>query len=145
MATSHPTPEEFKQLCLREFAFLTEQFGFRIEPLPTGEIINPVQVRFVSPTTRVRVEGRCWGESIWVSLESLSGHWARLVDILAIRAPELVTLFTQRGDQRVLLQQAAMAIKENASDVLLGDFGLFDIVETHRQQLHQRLRDNTAT
>ena len=145
MATSHPTPEEFKQLCLREFAFLTEQFGFSTEPLPTDEIINPVQVRFVSPTTRVRVEGRAWGESIWVSLESLSGRWARLADILAVRAPELVALFTQRGDQRVLLQQAAIAMKENASDVLRGDFGLFDIVETHRQQLHQKLRDNEAT
>ena len=113
---------------MREFAFLTEQFGFGTEPLPTSEIINPVQVRFVSPTTRVRVEGRCWGESIWVSLESLSGCWARLADILAVRSPELVTLFTQRGDQRVLLRRAAISTKEHASDVLRGDFSLFDVV-----------------
>ena len=141
---SHPTPEEFKQLCLREFDFLMEQFGFSPEPLPTGEIINPVQVRFLSATTRVRVEGTAWGESIWVSFESLSGRWARLVDILAIRSPDLAAPFTQRGDQRVLVPQAAAAVREQASDVLRGDFSVFDVVELHRQQLHQGFRDNKA-
>jgi hypothetical protein len=138
-------PEEFKHLCFKEFAFLTEQFGFSSEPLPTSEITNPVQVRFVSLTTRVRIEGRAWGESIWISLESMSGRWARLVDILAIRSPQLIAQFRQRGDQRVLLRQAAIAVRENASDVLSGDFSVFDIVETHRKELHQRLRDDTAT
>ena len=141
MATSHPTADEFKQICLREFAFLSEQFGFTPEDLPSGEVINPVQVRFVNSTTRVCVEGRAWGESIWVSLESLSGRWARLIDILSIRSPDSAAPFAQRGDQRVLLPQAAAAMKAHASDILRGDFTVLDVVEVHRHQLHERLRE----
>ena len=63
--------------------------------------IKPAQQTL--PSRYVCNRGPSRARSLNISLESLSGRWAHLVDILAIRTPELVALFTQRGDQRVLL------------------------------------------
>src|SRR6266545_518365 len=87
LPSSHPSLEEFRRLCLAEFSFLTTELGFAVEPLPSDQLQNQFQVRFICSATRVIVEGRSFGSSIGVVLERLADGWCRLVDILALRSP----------------------------------------------------------
>src|SRR5207248_1830750 len=98
---------------------------FVVEPLPTDQLQNQFQVRFVSGATRVIVEGRSFGDSIGVVLERLAGGWSRLVDILALQSPTSAVPLLQEGDQRVLLRHAATLMRQHALDALRGEQDIF--------------------
>ena len=127
-----------------EFSFLTTELGFAVEPLPTDQLQNQFQVRFVGGTTRVIVEGRSFGTSICVVLERLDGGWSRLVDILALRSPESAAPLLRFGDQGVLLRHAATVMRQHALDALRGEQEIFRAAEAHRQQMIEKSRGHNA-
>jgi len=126
---SPPALEAFRNRARREFAFLQQEFGFREEPIPFDRhpYLNEFAVWFVSPTTRVVVEGINWGMNCRVALGGSGSLPAfenyDLGDLLALRRPDLAD--SPPKEQMEQLQHYAAALHESAQDVLGGDHSIF--------------------
>lgn len=131
--------EEFKDYCRVQFGFLLEEFGFQ-EEIVSGRFVNPFQVRFVSQTTQIIVEGINHGFGIDVLLGTREQYRGfTYADLLAIRNPNFEFVVAKPSDtseiQKPQLEQGAKALREYATDVLNGDFSVFPLLA---ERVHQR-------
>ncbi len=123
----NPGLEEFLRRARLEFGFLTTEFGFEEQTLPTGADVNEYQVRYVNATTLIRVEGINWGYGVNVMLEPKRQSIVRsktvlpLWSIVKLRRPDLYDALAI-GDQLEQLASHAIALRQCAEDVLRGHF-----------------------
>jgi hypothetical protein len=154
MMTNSPTLIEFKETVREAFGYLEREFAFRETEPPASHLeVNPFIVWFVNRTTLVQVEGISWGFAAQVTLGPVGSRdehatvplWA----VIKHRRPDLYEGFTRSPGQLGAVRDYARALREAASDVLRGDFGVFAsacaIVEDQgiqlRQRQHQERRD----
>ncbi|HJR58323.1 MAG TPA: hypothetical protein VJ813_02950 [Vicinamibacterales bacterium] len=148
--TTSPTVTEFTAAVREAFGYLAREFGFREVDPPAKELeLNPFLVRFVSPTTVVQVEGINWGFAAQVIVgpdggqEPLLPLWA----VIRLRRPDLYEEVMKSPGQLGEIRAYARALRETASDVLSGDFGVLAaahaIVEA--RGLQQRLSQAEET
>lgn len=127
----HFTPGDFRAACLWHFGCLIRDFGFKEEALPDQRFA----VSFVSQTTRVVVEGINYGFAIDVRLSDLDSTKMQYKsyafgDLLALKGRRILLPShegeTLSGEVQVRhMSVYAPALREYASDVLLGDHSIF--------------------
>jgi hypothetical protein len=158
--TTAPTLIEFKSAVRDAFGYLGREFGFR-EVEPPGEQLeaNPFILWFVNSTTLVQVQGINWGFAAQVILgpaDAGSGWHATvpLWPIIKHRRPELYAQSASSPGQLGDIGYYAYALREVATDVLGGDFGVFSsaraaveaeaIRQRSQEQSRMRDRDHSA-
>ena len=152
MTTNSPSLGEFKETVRDAFAYLGREFAFREADLPVSHLeVNPFIVSFANGTTLVQVEGISWGFAAQVTLGpagSSDEHttvplWA----VIKHRRPELYEELTKSPGQLAAVRDYARALREVATDVLRGDFSVFDaaraIVEAQGVQLREIQRQES--
>jgi hypothetical protein len=154
MMMNSPTLIEFKETVRDAFAYLGREFAFRETEPPASHLeVNPFVVWFVNGTTWVQVEGINWGFAAQVTLGPASSRnvnasvplWA----VIKHRRPDLYEELTRSPGQLGDVRDYARALREAASEVLRGDFGIFPsargIVQAQgirlRKSQHQELQD----
>jgi hypothetical protein len=143
--TELPTLIEFKETARNAFGYLGREFAFReLEPPAKYLEVNPFIVRFANATTLVQVEGTNWGFAAQVILGSANAEdsWPDTVPLWAVikhRRPDLYEEAMRSAGQLDDIRLYAHALRETASDVLGGNFGVFAaaraIVEARGAQL----------
>lgn len=128
-------PEEFISHCKKEFGFLSQDYGFTLEPLPKEKYINEYQARFVSHTTRIAIEGVNWGFNIDIRISSINPDEMKhqsycFNDLLTIRnvqveIPELESDTIPGEVQVEQMKKYAVLLKACAEDILKGDHSCF--------------------
>jgi hypothetical protein len=151
--TESPALIEFQETARDAFEYLGREFAFREVAPPAKYLeVNPFIVWFANATTLVRVEGINWGFAAQVMLGPADAEdgWHDTVPLWAVikhRRPELYEELTRSAGQLGDIRLYAHALRETASDVLRGDFGMFAaaraIVEA--QGVQQRLRQHEET
>lgn len=123
-----PSVERFRDRARLEFEFLAE-YGFREEPIPTGEApyLNLCAVWFAGNGTRVVVEGINYGMNARVAFGTAGPASAfenyDLGDLVAVRGLESpVVVGVSQLDQ---LRDYALILRQAAVDVLRGDRAIF--------------------
>jgi len=140
---NRPTLEEFIAVVRAEFEFLTSEFEFAEEPLPSLPRQNEFQVRFISPKCRIIIEGINWGGNIHILFERLAGGRAQLFDLVGMRDPALTEPFRHSGDQRVLLRLAASLIRQHAMNAVHGEPDIFRAAEVyHQRKVQEQIQKN---
>ena len=151
--TKSPTLIEFKETARDAFGYLEREFAFReVDPPAKHLEVNPYTVWFENATTLVQVEGTNWGFAAQVVLgpANAGDSWQDTVPLWAIikqRRPDLFEEATRSAGQLGDIRIYAHALRETASDILRGNFGVFAaaraIVETQGAQ--QRIRQLAET
>ncbi len=151
--TTSPTLSEFKETVREAFGYLEREFAFH-EVVPPATLLegNPFVVWFVNATTLVQVEGVGWGFAAQVLLGPAAGRHERQADvplwaIIKDRAPDLYEQSARAPGQLGAIRHYARALRETASDVLTGDFGIFASARAavDAEAARQRLRENEET
>jgi hypothetical protein len=156
--TESPALVEFQETARDAFGYLGREFAFReLEPPAKYLEVNPFIVRFANATTLVQVEGTNWGFAAQVILGSANAEdsWPDTVPLWAVikhRRPDLYEEAMRSAGQLDDIRLYAHALRETASDVLGGNFGVFAaaraIVEARGAQLRvqstRRHRSATA-
>jgi hypothetical protein len=157
--TESPTLIEFKETARDAFGYLGREFAFReVEPPAKYLEVNPFIVWFANATTLVQVEGTNWGFAVQVILgpADAGDGWHHTVPLWAVikhRRPDLYEEATMSAGQLGDIRVYAHALRETASDVLRGNFGVFAaaraIVEAHgvrlRIQQHEEARERNRS
>jgi hypothetical protein len=148
--TKSPTLSEFKETVRDAFGYLRREFAFReVEPQAKLLEANPFILWFANATTLVQVEGTNWGFAAQVILGpgDAGDRWHDTVPLWAVirdRRPDLYEEATTSAGQLGDIRVSAKALREAASDVLIGNFGVFAsaraIVEAQGAQ--QRIRQH---
>jgi hypothetical protein len=126
-----PTPIEFRETVRDAFGYLGREFAFReVEPPAKGFEVNPFLIWFVNTTTLVQVEGTNWGFGAEVILGPADAgeEWHAIVPLWAVlqhRRPDLYEQVARSPGQLGMIRTYAHALRETASDVLRGNFGVF--------------------
>jgi hypothetical protein len=151
--TESPALVEFQETARDAFGYLGREFAFReLEPPAKYLEVNPFIVWFANATTLVRVEGINWGFAAQVMLGPADGKdgWHDTVPLWAVikhRRPRLYEEVTRSAGQLGDIRLYAHALRETASDVLRGDFGVFTaaraIIEAERVQQQIRQQEKT--
>lgn len=151
--TKSPTLIEFKETVRDAFGYLGREFAFReVEPPAKHLEFNPFIVWLVNATTLVQVEGINWGFAAQVILgpADAENSWHDIVPLWAVLKhgrPDMYEEATRSAGQLGDIRVYAHALREAASDVLRGDFGVFAsaraIVEAQGAQ--QRIRQHEET
>ena len=138
--------EHFKDVCLREFQFLVDDYGYTPAPLPGDEFANPFQFRLSNGTITLVVEGINYGMNIMDSLEDRCG---RCVGIECLRPdwepfpkkkrPRKQAISKSQDEQIAL---AAQHLKEYGQDVLLGNLERFNTIGDRLNEIERRLSAN---
>lgn len=128
--TTAPTLIEFKKAVRHAFGYLRREFGFReVKPPATELEANPFILWFVNSTTLVQVQGINWGFAAQVILgpADAGSRWHATVPLWPIikhRRLELYAQSPRSPGQLGDIGYYASALREVASDVLRGDFGV---------------------
>jgi hypothetical protein len=143
--TGSPTLIEFQETARDAFGYLGREFAFReVKPPARYLEVNPFIVWYANETTLVQVEGTNWGFAAQVILGPADPEdgWHDKVPLWAVikhRRPELYQEATRSAGQLGDIHHYAHALRETASDVLGGNFGVFAaaraIVEARGAQL----------
>jgi hypothetical protein len=151
--TKSPTLIEFKETVRDAFGYLGREFAFReVEPPAKHLEANPFIVWFANATTLVQVEGINWGFAAQVILgpANAGNRWHDTVPLWAVikhRRSDVYDEATRSAGQLGDIRIYAHALRETASDVLRGDFGVFAsaraIVETQGAQQRNRQHEET--
>jgi len=151
--TESPTLIEFQETARDAFGYLEREFAFReVKPPARYLEVNPFIVWYANETTLVQVEGTNWGFAAQVILGPADpgDGWHDKVPLWAVvkhRRPELYQEATRSAGQLGDIRDYAHALRETASDVLRGNFGVFTaaraIVEA--QGVQQRIRQHEDT
>jgi hypothetical protein len=122
----------FRRLVNEQMSFLVNEFGF--QEVRTGKHDPGMWIVFTSATTGITVNFE-FGSGLWVSLGRLDADGVTFVDgcalghLLAVRAPDLVRPATPKDFEPEKIERAlqvqASLLKQYASDVLAGNFGIF--------------------
>jgi hypothetical protein len=126
-----PTLSEFKKTVRDAFGYLQRDFAFREAEPPASQVeVNPFIVWFVNATTLAQVQGINWGFAAQVILGAADAgtEWHTTVPLWAIikhRRPDLYNKSARSPGQLDDIRDYAHALREAASDVLRGDFGVF--------------------
>lgn len=147
--TKSPTLIEFKKTVREAFGYLGREFGFReVEPPAKYLELNPFTVWFANKTTLVQVEGTNWGFAAQVILgpADAADRWQNTVPLWAVmkhRRPDLYEEAAKSAGQLGDVRVYAHALRETASDVLRGNFGVFASVRAilEADAIQQRIRD----
>jgi hypothetical protein len=129
--TESPALVEFQETARDAFGYLGGEFAFReLEPPAKYLEVNPFIVWFANATTLVQVEGTNWGFAAQVILGPANAEdgWHDTVPLWAVikhRRPELYEEVTRSAGQLGDIRLYAHALRETASDVLRGNFGVF--------------------
>ena len=144
--------QEFRELCRREFRFLTEDYGFAERELQEGTNWTPYRVQYVSAKTSVVVLSQSYGHT-FVVLFGPTEPEAReitprydLETLLQIRRPDLslepAVSRLAGPDMDTQIRHYSRALKEAADDVLRGDFTILpqlaEIIERRRKELERQ-------
>jgi hypothetical protein len=151
--TTEESMEEFRVQTRNAFDFLVREFGFQEEPIPLHENknLNPFAVWFVSPTTRVVIEGTNWGMNARVALgragPSREFENYDFLDLLATRSESESGVQFVTGAQLDQVRQYAALLPDAAADVLRGDHSIFAelaaCVERRRAEYRRRYFEDT--
>jgi hypothetical protein len=146
--TNPPTLVEFKKTARDALGYLGSEFAFReVEPPAQQVEVNPFILWFVNPTTLLQVQGINWGfaAQVIVGPADARSDWSAtmpLWPIIKLRRPDLYDKAAQSPGQLGDLRYYAHALREIASDVLRGDFGVFPsaraVLEAEASQLRSR-------
>jgi hypothetical protein len=152
--TQSPTLIEFQEAVREAFGYLGREFAFREVQPPAKELeANPFVVCFANATTLVRVEGTNWGFAAQVMLgpADAGSRWGDTVPLWAVikhRRPDLYEEATRAAGQLGDIRVYAHALRESASDVLRGDFGVLrparGIIEAQAAQLRIAQQDESS-
>jgi hypothetical protein len=151
--TKSPTLVEFKDAARHAFGYLGREFAFReVEPPAQHLEVNPFIVWFANATTLVQVEGANWGFATQVMLgpSGAGAGWHDTVPLWAIikhRRPDLYEAAMSSAGQLGDIRVYAHALRETASDVLRGDFGVLASARAlvEAQAVQQRIRQDEET
>jgi hypothetical protein len=138
MYTRPPSLEEFRACCRKEFAFLTEEFGFREVPLPQGEFVNPFGVEFQRGELRLVVEGVSWGYAVHVAVESRGRGTFGLGHLLGLRDARAMARCSGGLGQLGQLREWAEALRTLAPDLLSGDPNAFAAMRDEQNRASRR-------
>jgi hypothetical protein len=139
------TPSDFRAACLWHFDYLIRDFGFKEESVPEQKFL----VSFVSLTTRIVVEGFNYGFAIDIRLSDVDPTKMQYKsyafgDLLSLKGIKITLPYhegeTLSGEVQVRQMKVyAPALREYASDVLLGDRSVFpslaDCITQRRNQI----------
>jgi hypothetical protein len=148
--TESPTLVKFKEAARDAFGYLGREFAFReVEPPAQQLEVNPFIVWFANATTLVQVEGTNWGFAAQVMLGPAGAGvgWHDTVPLWAVikhRRPDLYQLAVSSAGQLGDIRVYAHALRETASDVLRGDFGVLASTRAlvEAQGIQQRIRQD---
>jgi hypothetical protein len=128
------TPHDFRAACLWHFDYLIRDFGFKEESFPEQQF----HVSFVSQTTRIVVEGINYGFAIDIRLSDVDPTKMQyksyaLGDFLNLKGIRITMPYregeTLSGEVQVRQMKVyAPALREYASDILLGDHSVFPML-----------------
>ncbi|HYO15098.1 MAG TPA: hypothetical protein VE685_18035 [Thermoanaerobaculia bacterium] len=132
------TPDRFFELVRRELGFLIQELGFVVYQ----EAVFPPEcwIELRNETTGVTVTYEV-ESAPWVKVARLGSYEGKIVDLegydllflLKARSPsayrELMSLMNEKRDIAEILQKAALNLRLYATDVLTGDFSVFQSLE----------------
>jgi hypothetical protein len=124
--------QEFLDAARWSFRFL-ERMGFAEEDLPVRRNQNPYELRYVSATTRVVVEGIDWGFSITARLGPRDEELVDLLTVVRLRDPEAAEHYAAAKGRDKQLRLFAEAVRCYGDDMLAGDFTLLGEIARRRR------------